>query len=438
LAALASPSRIAKFIPIEAPEGSHIPPLPTTSAPADPDHPASKTFTAAAAAVDAVMKTPRPDRPPLMRVDIASMESSVHASLDPTISIARGLVRRLKLAPTITRTSDADLEPLVTAPEFPEPMSEALTAISPGWLVPGLEAVPPDTVSLLVSNQRFVEAFLAGLNHAMAQEFVWSQYPADLRATFFRQFWDTPRSAADGTTWEDAKDIDPIAAWKPAASLGENSPDAAHRPDRVVLLVRGEILRRYPNTVVYAVRARAAGIHRRDVGQEELAPAFSGRTDSDIAFFGFDLSLAEASGTSGSDTDPGWFFVLQEPPSDVRFGLEPARSGLAAPKAWRDLSWGHLAADARALADIAYIDLNASLPDTRQLVDPISNVWHADAGLGPTGATAASVAYALMRQRVRVAIHSHQMFASFERSSAARAADASFALAAAPDNGIGV
>lgn len=404
-------SQVGKFIPIEAPEGSHVPPLPPTSTPPDPEHPASKVFTGAAAAVDSVLKAPRPAPPALKRVDLAAAQVRVQSSLDPKITIARGLLRRLKLAPTVKRTSDTDLDPLLTAPEFPQPMSEALTAISPRWLVPGLEAVPPDTVSLLVGNQRFVEAFLAGLNHAMVQELLWSEYPTDLRATFFRQFWDTPRSVTDGKGGEGAKDIKSIATWQTTASLGQNSPESAQRADRVVLLVRGELLRRYPNTVIYAVRARAGADRRRELGGEELPPTFSSRTDSDIAFFGFNLTVAEARGTPGSDADPGWFFVLQEPPSDTRFGLEPAGPGLTAPTAWKNLSWGHLAADAAALAAISYIDLDAALPDTRKLADPLSNVWHADAGLGAKGATAASVAYATMRQRVRIAIHADQMLA---------------------------
>ena len=33
------------------------------------------------------------------------------------------------------------------------------------------------TVSLLLTNQRFVEAYMVGLNHEMARELLWNQLP---------------------------------------------------------------------------------------------------------------------------------------------------------------------------------------------------------------------------------------------------------------------
>ena len=56
------------------------------------------------------------------------------------------------------------LEPILDAPEFPQPMYEALRDLSQDFLFPGLELVLPNTVTLLETNPEFVESFLVRLN----------------------------------------------------------------------------------------------------------------------------------------------------------------------------------------------------------------------------------------------------------------------------------
>ena len=129
------------------------------------------------------------------------------------------------------------------APEFPQPMYEALRDLSQDYLFPGLEFVPEETVMLLETNSKFVESFLVGLNAEMASELLWRKYPTDQRGTYFRQFWDS--SAEDGE-----RDIEKISQWGDTP-LGKN----ARGGDSLVLLLRGELLRRYPNSVIYAVTA---------------------------------------------------------------------------------------------------------------------------------------------------------------------------------------
>ena len=43
-------------------------------------------------------------------------------------------------------------------PDFPQPMYEAVRDLSQDFLFPGLEQVPPNTVTLLETNAAFVEA----------------------------------------------------------------------------------------------------------------------------------------------------------------------------------------------------------------------------------------------------------------------------------------
>ena len=39
------------------------------------------------------------------------------------------------------------------------------------------------------TNQRFVEAYMVGLNYEFARKLLWREYPTDQRGSYFRQFW---------------------------------------------------------------------------------------------------------------------------------------------------------------------------------------------------------------------------------------------------------
>ena len=87
-----------------------------------------------------------------------------------------------------------------------------------------------------------------------------------------------------------------------------------------MLLLRSALLRRYPGTAVYAVRGVQSGTQRQppEGAGEEKAPLFRGTLEPDLSFFGFDLDVDEAIG------NPGWYFVLQQQPTEPRFGFDEA------------------------------------------------------------------------------------------------------------------
>jgi len=196
-----------------------------------------------------------------------------------------------------------------SAPVFTQPMAEPLASLSQDWLLPGLERVPADSVAMLEPNERFIEAFMLGLNVEMGRELLWRDFVVnDPGATFFRRFWRSVNPRGDG-------DIAPIADWK-EHHLGENK--AAENPAKqVVLLVRSVLFRRYPSAVVYAVPAVKEGNGRKPGPMEsEIHPLFRGSLQPDVTFFGFDLDPAVATG------DPGWYFVIQQQPTEPRFGFD--------------------------------------------------------------------------------------------------------------------
>jgi hypothetical protein len=208
---------------------------------------------------------------------------------------------------------------------------------------------------------------------------------------------------------ESLRDIKRLHEWGSNAILGANRPTPPASGEYLVLLVRGELLRRYPNTIVYAARA-LLGADGRELGSEERYPLFSGRLNPDVTFFGFDMTAADARGETAPAANQGWFFVLQEQPSEPRFGLDIADVTLGgAPGKWSDLSWGHLAATEGELAALTYIDLDEDLPDTRSVTAPAGASWHADAGLGAAGSRASDLAVITLQQPMRVAIHGSDM-----------------------------
>ena len=114
---------------------------------------------------------------------------------------------------------------------------------------------------MLEVNWEFIESFLVGLNHEMARELLWRGYRTDQRGSYFRQFWDVrniPRFDAQRKVKEEFLDIHPIHGWKSFGKLrrlGMNRPEKRPIVKNLVLVIRGDLLRRYPNTHVYAVKA---------------------------------------------------------------------------------------------------------------------------------------------------------------------------------------
>jgi hypothetical protein len=105
--------------------------------------------------------------------------------------------------------------------------------------------------------------------------------------------------------------------------------------------------------------------------------------------------------------------MLQEQPTEPVFGLDADDGRYAAlPTSWNDLNWAQLATDAAALGGLAYIDLDADLPDTTAVVPAAGEpplAWHAEAGRGAAGANGSDLAYITLQRPFRVAIHGSDM-----------------------------
>jgi len=271
-------------------------PLPPPERPTRPflrDSPDAALFRRVAARHLAAFLAPPPAAPRRSgTLEVGALFAEALALTSPPRTFAAG-VRDLLASPVPGPTQDATVPTLAFAPSFRTPMVRALAELGEQWLLPGLDGVPANTALALRTNGAFVEAFLVGLNHEFGRELLWREFPSPLTATFFDRFWDA------GVAPDEPPDIPPLADWADRA-LGAPSPGG----ERFVLLLRSELMRRFPDAVVSASRANPP---------ESLLPVFHGSLDPDVSYFGFALPLEQAHAFS---------IVIAEQPGAPRFGFE--------------------------------------------------------------------------------------------------------------------
>jgi len=313
---------------------------------------------------------PKHDR----RLEFSPLVDEIKVAINPVVTVLADVNARLDIP-------GGPLEKLVgimVAPEFPEPMCEALMAVSTEWLLPGIGDVPPETIAGLSARNAFIEAFMVGLNHEMGRELLWRGYPTDQRGTYFKQFWDQ----SSRTTLPILNDIQtPLHEWR--STLGNNvAPGNAD----LVLLIRGQLLQRFPRAAIYLIAARrATGSREPDSSATPMLPVFRVFLDPDVTFLGFTISASKA---RGEQDEQGYFLVIEQPPMEPRFGLDEGDG--QAPIEWSDLDWDDVGTTAQGYVRLSDGVKNASAPS--------GSLWAAES-------TAAQIAEITMQTAVRIAIH---------------------------------
>jgi hypothetical protein len=324
---------------------------PAAGATSGTDSVAAAAFRSATANLFTAFTDTPVDPPQAPALALAALRTTLMTRLDPATTVPRRVQSLLTFSSRLSWKAADPLETIMAAPEFPQPMYAPLRDLSAAYLLPGVELVPRDSVGLLQANPRFIEGYMVGLNHEMARQLLWNDYPTDQRGSYFRQFWDVsayvpqPSDPADPAQLrEKLKDIPPIHTWPKPTPLGEHpNPPAVVTPvtdkadANVVLLVRGELFKRYPTAIVYAGKAKRADNRRVLDETDERYPIFRGTLPNDITFLGFNLSQKDARGGTQSSPE-GFFFIFQQQPTEPRFGLEPVED--ASPIThWSDLAW---------------------------------------------------------------------------------------------------
>jgi hypothetical protein len=352
--------------------------------------------------------------PPRTAIDLDAVASEAATALDPAMTITRRVKALIEVPPQVgEEVGDGFVEPMAY-PEIDSPMFEPLAKLSPELFLPNINLISPNSVTLVEANRPFIEAYMVGLNHEMSRELLWNEFPTDQRGSYFRQFWNVAGVAPPNGDPDKLRDIREIHAWIKRLALGHHSarPPLPGGEERLVLLVRGDLFRRYPNTEVYALKALADPSGKRSLGADRVDYEFYGKLLPDVAFFGFPLTPTQAVGAADAtdaSRDQGWFFVLQEQPAEPRFGLDVGGAFGGAIADWSALSWTSLATNAADLQALTHIDLDRPLPDVHELDRGNEPAWHANSGLGRHGAQAAHLAYITLQQPVRIAIHASDM-----------------------------
>ncbi|MFZ1789187.1 MAG: hypothetical protein WAT92_12770 [Saprospiraceae bacterium] len=448
-------------------------------------------------------------------LNISAVSSVVFEKIHPQLTIPRWIYGGVKLPPFVVFQIKEIFVEAKAYPKFDIPMYKPLADYSSELFLPNINYVAQNSISIVETNQKFIESYMVGLNHEFARELLWREYPTDQRGSYFRQFWevnsfmDTQPStlasitdrfrkrliiannnnsqptlelqeyydklrdnnfekdevfleeAKEAVLKEELKDIKPIHYWSKFSKLGDhdNRELPGENEEEVVLVIRGELLKKYPTAVIYAHKAVWQDKNGNPVlnsnqtidltkertltpipsGQEDeppisiiKSPLYEAKVDPDIYFFGFDLTVCEAKGGTGKADKPvdercagevdrldaGWFFVIKERPGEPRFGLDIGDGGNVEPSGkielWNDLSWGDLTPQ---VADGEFIQITNQTPtitadqtlelpqddekQNQQIEDKLIS-WHKDMN-------SAELAYILYQVPVLVAVHASEM-----------------------------
>jgi hypothetical protein len=395
-------------------------PSPDTPSPGGVDSADARVFRDAAIKLAGIFGRVHDDPPDPPGVDVTKLQRHLLEGLDPAKTVTARVGAVLSVAKSLNWTPEDELEPVMAAPVIDTPMYEPLRDMSQDFLLPGLKDVPANTIGLLEENHAFIEAYLVGANVEFGRELLYVGFPTDQRLSSFRQFWDVRGyvpEASDPTDPEALReqllDIPPIHNWPKTTPLGNNRKRQDVAPGNIVVLVRGQLLRRYPNAIVYAAEARwdaAAG--KRALATTEKHPLFRGTLSPDLTFFGFDLTPEQARGSDDRTKPQGWWFMFQQQPSEPRFGLDVPPEPFSVPTVteWDDLNWASFAADQTALDALRFLSVMKT-PAQLQIASGADNPRDKDNNWydGTNLTDAAQVGYITLRRPARVGIHAEMM-----------------------------
>ncbi|MEZ4701000.1 MAG: hypothetical protein R2834_11760 [Rhodothermales bacterium] len=373
-------------------------------------------------------------------MDLPAVSRQTFVSIDPAVTIPRRTLVRVIIPDRIKGKLIEQFVEAMAYPEFDTPMYKPLVDLSSELFLPNIQFVAENSISLLETNQRFIESYMVGLNHEFGRELLWREYPTDQRGSYFRQFWDVSsfldRTGADPEALKESlRDIPPIHRWSKFSNLGDhdNREKPGENEEELVLVIRGELLKKYPTAVIYAQRAawekKGDGTPDKTKPRRLIAvtpaeeenppeskirtPLYEAKVDPDIYFFGFDLTALEAKGETEEDPDdPGWFFVIKERPGEPRFGLDVDQDGEpgGTKNVWNDLSWtdvgvapGSFLAPLPPPAVTLEAPAGSPLPQlVAQHNEDIQIPWNASV-------SAAEMAYILYQVPVLVGVHASEM-----------------------------
>jgi hypothetical protein len=238
-------------------------------------------------------------------------------------SLDGALLERLRYV--VPRTFDR----VMAFPHLRMPLSRKLETLAADVFLPGVGVLPDDFIMAVKTNPRFVEALMLGANHEMGREMLWQGLPTDQRGTPFQRFWQR---------LDDQDDLACIHTWN-AVPLGRQPGST----EMLVLLIRGQLLERFPNLSIYAYAI--AGSEKRPGGTSPppagadpaemdpakmVMPVLHGHLGRDITYVGLPIAPAQID---------KYFFIVEEHMTEPRFGFDERVGAGQDSDSWQDVDW---------------------------------------------------------------------------------------------------
>lgn len=403
-------------------------------------------------------------QPSSIQVKIPALTDAVAMGINPRLTIPQRYFQNIFIPPRIRNLMIEEFLEAWAYPKIDLPMYAPLAKLSSELFLPNINFIEQNSISLLETNQKFIESYMVGINHEFSRELLWREYPTDQRGSYFRQFWDISSFLSDKNLSTEALreslyDIPKLHRWSQTSHLGDhdNREVDGKKEEEVVLVVRGELLKKYPTAVIYAHKAEWAYKKDRNgnfildnnnkkqidlTNPRELkaidsniesnpprtiikTPLYEAKVEPDIYFFGFDLTACKAKGGTGKIDEPvdvdcaeegvtwddaGWFFVIKERPGEPRFGLDIEGDTLDKLYTWNDLAWKDVPTDGAGNIDIATIaELKVKTPPIDQPESEKAQHREDNQIILNNSSNAADLAYILYQVPVLVGVHASEM-----------------------------
>lgn len=215
--------------------------------------------------------------------------------------------------------------PIKAYPIFPEPAYYYLKDVADEFILPGINELPDDSISMFKGNAAFIESYLCGMNTEMGRELLWREYPTDQRGSYFKKFWDS------ATTVEDIKknnffDVKSLHLW--SGNLGENHMTS--KGDLLFFAIKSDLMKLYPDTKI-TLRKACCTLNNKSLtfnidkkNMETLEPVSEGFVREGIYVVGFQISFEKALGTPPKgnglvDESCGYMLVFEKAKENIEF-----------------------------------------------------------------------------------------------------------------------